>query len=262
MAGVGAADTLVVKIGGKAAEDRQGLSELCDELVAISREHRVVLVHGGGAEVTAVSKKFGMEAVFKDGVRQTSAEEMDIVDMVLGGKINSQLVRMLRAKGLDAVGLRGSDGGTFTGEPLGGRAMETRTGEITRVDPRLLTLLLDAGYLPVLSSTSMDPGGGGLNINADTAAFQVAAKLGAAVLVFLSDIQGVLCDGSVVQALSEKEAKALVARGVIAGGMVPKVTASFDAMGRGVKKVIIGRYEGSGALARLLDGKEGTRLWK
>jgi acetylglutamate kinase len=262
MAGSGTADTLVIKIGGKAAEDRGSLAGLCGELAAVSRENHVVLVHGGGAEVTAVSRRFGLEPVFKDGVRQTSAEEMDVVDMVLGGKINSQLVRMLRSKGLNAVGIHGSDGGTFTGAPLGGPGSQTRTGEITHVDPRLLTLLVEAGYLPVLSSTSMDAEGGGLNINADTAAFQVAARLGADVLVFLSDIPGVLCDGSVVQALSEAEAKDLVARGVIAGGMVPKVMASFDAMNRGVKKVIIGRYEGSGALARLLDGKEGTRLWK
>jgi len=122
--------------------------------------------------------------------------------------------------------------------------------------------LLGAAYLPVLASTSMDAAGGGLNINADTAAFQVAAALAAGVLLFLSDIPGVLCDGSVVQALSEKEAEDLVSRGVIAGGMVPKVIASFDAMRGGVKKVIIGGYSGPGALARLLDGKEGTRLWK
>ena len=262
MAGAEPGETLLVKIGGKAAEDRASLAALCDELAAVSRHHRVVLAHGGGAEVTAVSRQLGIEAVFKDGVRQTSAEEMGIVDMVLGGKINSQLVRMLRTRGLDAVGVRGSDGGTFTGRPLGGAGSATRTGEITRVDPRLLLTLLDAGFLPVLASTSMDAEGGGLNINADTAAFQVAAAMGAGVLVFLSDIPGVLRDGSVVPTLTEAEAGALAGRGVIAGGMVPKVTASFDAMNRGVKKVIIGRYSSPGALGRLLDGKEGTRLWK
>ena len=184
------------------------------------------------------------------------------MDMVLRGKINSQLVRLLRTRGLNAVGLGGSDGGTFVGQPLGGPAAPTRTGEITRVDPRLLESLLEAGYLPVLCSTSMDSEGGGLNINADTAAFQVAAALGASVLVFLSDIPGVISDGSVVQALSETEARNLVSQGVIAGGMVPKVISSFHAMSRGVSRVIIGRYESPGALARLLDGKEGTRLWR
>ena len=254
--------TIVVKIGGRAAEDRESLGALCDELRDVSREHRLVLVHGGGAEVTNVSHKFGIEPIFRDGVRQTSPEEMDIVDMVLAGRVNSQLVRMLRARGLDAVGLSGSDGGTFTGEPIGGRGAATRTGEVTHVDVRLPLLLLDAGFVPVLSSTSMDAEGNGLNINADTAAFRLAAHLGAAALVFLSDIPGVISDGSVVQALSAEEAKSLIGRGVIKGGMVPKVTASFDAMDKGVKKVIIGQYESPGSLARLLEGKEGTRLWK
>ncbi len=254
--------TIVVKIGGKAAEDRESLQALCGELRDISRESRLVLVHGGGAEVTAVSRRFGIEAVFHDGVRQTSPEEMEIVDMVLAGKVNSQLVRLLRARGLDAVGLSGSDGGTFTGEPLGGRGAATRTGEVTRVDVRLLHLLLDAGYIPVLCSTSMDAEGDGLNVNADTAAFRLAAHLGAASLVFLSDTQGVVSGGKVVPALSAAETKELVERGVISGGMVPKVSASFDAMDKGVKNVIIGRYESPGSLVRLLEGKEGTRLWK
>jgi acetylglutamate kinase len=253
---------IVVKIGGRAAENRESLGALADELHSIARGQRLILVHGGGAEVTVVSRKLGIEAVFKDGVRQTSPEEMDIVDMVLAGKVNSQLVRLLRVHGLDAVGLNGSDGGTFTGEPVGGKGSATRTGEITRVDARLLETLLAAGWLPVLSSTSMDPDGNGLNINADTAAFQVAARLQAAALVFLSDTPGIISDGSVLQALSAEEAKVLIARGVIDGGMIPKVTASFEAMDKGVKKVIIGRYESTGSLVRLLDGKEGTRLWK
>jgi acetylglutamate kinase len=264
--GLEAKSTIVVKIGGKAAEDSASLAALSDELKDASRNQGLVLVHGGGAEVTRISSVFGIQAVFKEGVRQTSAEEMDIVDMVLAGKVNSQLVRLIRSRGLDAVGLSGSDGGTFTGEPLGGThggsVAPTRTGEVTHVDVRLLRLLLDAGYLPVLCSTSMDAEGNGLNINADTAAFRVAAHLQAAALVFLSDIPGVISDGSVVQALSAGEAKSLVERGVINGGMVPKVSASFDAMDKGVKKVIIGRYEGPGSLGRLLEGKEGTRLWK
>ena len=254
--------TILVKIGGKAAEDRGSLGSLCDELKDICRENRLVLVHGGGAEVTAVSRVFGIEAAFRDGVRQTSPEEMDIVDMVLAGKVNSQLVRLLRARGLDAVGLSGTAGGTFTGESIGGRGAATRTGEVTNVDVRLLHLLLDAGYLPVLNSTSMDAEGNGLNINADTAAFTVAAHLGAAALVFLSDIPGVISGGSVVQALSREEAKSLIDKGVIKGGMVPKVTASFEAMEKGVSKVIIGQYGSPGSLDRLLEGKEGTRLWK
>jgi acetylglutamate kinase len=251
---------VIVKIGGKAAEDRAALASLCDEMAALGRDQRLVLVHGGGAEVTALSKRLGIATAFKDGVRQTSPEEMDVVDMVLAGRVNKGLVRLLRARGLDAVGLSGSDGGIFTGAPVD--ASGTRTGEITGMDPRLLELLCGNGYLPVLCSTSMDAAGGGLNINADTAAFKLAARLGARALAFLSDIPGILRDGSVLQALSGAEARQLIADGVISGGMVPKVTASLEAMDRGVARVIIGQYEGPGSLGRLLDGKQGTRLWK
>jgi acetylglutamate kinase len=251
---------VLVKIGGRAAEDREALAALCDELSGLGGGERLALVHGGGAEVTALSKRLGITTAFKDGIRQTSPEEMDVVDMVLAGRMNKRLVRLLRARGIDAVGLSGSDGGTFTGRPVD--AGGTRTGEVTGMDVRLLELLSANGYLPVLCSTSMDAEGGGLNINADTVAFQLAARLGAAALVFLSDTPGILHDGSVVQALSGPEARELISRGVISGGMVPKVAASLEAMDRGVGKVIIGQYEGPGSLARLLDGKQGTRLWK
>jgi len=254
--------TYLVKIGGRAAESDEGLRPLSDEMAALRSEHRLILVHGGGAEVTAVSKTFGIEAVFKDGIRQTSAAEMDIVDMVLAGRMNKRLVRLLRTRGLNAVGLSGSDGGIFTGCAMGGDPSVTRSGEVSRVDPRLLELLLDAGYLPVLASTSTDTDGNGLNINADTAALAVAISMGADALVFFSDIPGILSGGSVIQTLRGDEARDLVARGVIAGGMVPKVTASLDALDRGVSKVIIGQYDGPGSLARHLDGKQGTRLWK
>jgi acetylglutamate kinase len=251
--------TVVVKIGGRAAEVRDSLDSLCQEILALSRDSRFLLVHGGGAEVSAVSRRLGVEPVFLDGVRQTSEQEMDIVDMVLAGKINKQMVRLLRTKGLDAVGLSGSDGGVFTGRPLGGGG---RTGEVTSVDDRLLTLLLDNGFLPVLSSTSMDSTGQGLNINADAAAFSIASHLAASALVFLSDIPGILSDGSVIQAVSAAEARQLITKGVVTGGMIPKVSAALTAMDNGVQKVIIGQYEGAGSLGRLLEGKQGTRLWK
>ncbi len=159
------------------------------------------------------------------------------------------------------MGLSGSDGGIFTGAPFGGDPSVTRTGDVTAVDPRLLELLVSNGFLPVLCSTSMDAQGRGLNINADTVAFRLAAHLSASALVFFSDIPGILSDGSVVQAVSAEEARGLISRGVISGGMVPKVLASLEAMERGVRKVIIGQYEGAGSLARLLEGKQGTQLW-
>jgi acetylglutamate kinase len=249
--------TVLMKIGGKAAEDAARLSALCGELGALAESSRFVMVHGGGAEVTAVSRRLGIQAVFKDGVRQTTPEEMDIVDMVLAGKVNKQIVRLCRARGLDAVGLSGSDGGLFRGRPV---APGSRTGEITDVDTRLLALLVERGSLPVIAPTSMDDAGGGLNINADSAAFALAGALPAAVLLFLSDIPGVMQDGAVLPELSAAEADRLIASGVISGGMIPKVRASLDALSRGVKAVVIGRYEKPGDLARLMDGAAGTRI--
>jgi acetylglutamate kinase len=254
--------TIVIKIGGRAAESRESLMALADEMLELSRDNRLILVHGGGSEVTALSQRFGIEPVFRDGIRQTSAEEMDIVDMVLGGRINAGLVRLLRTRGLDAVGVSGADGGIIRAERIGGPQAQTRTGEVTAVNPRLLELLLVNGFLPVVSSPSMDGAGDGVNINADTVAFRISAELSAWALVFFSDTPGILSDGSVVQALSAREARSLIERGVISGGMVPKVSASLEAMDRGVGKVIIGQYEGPGSLARLIDGKQGTRIWK
>lgn len=251
--------TILVKIGGKAAEQEESLAGLCAEMSSLSGEINFLLVHGGGAEVTSVSRRLGIEAVFRDGIRQTSPAEMEIVDMVLAGKVNKQLVRMLRARGLDAVGLSGSDGGILLGRSLG---EETHTGEVSRIDARLLDLLLAGGFLPVISSSSMDETGKGLNINADMAAFGLASHIAASALVFLSDIPGILRDGAVLPSLSGAEARSLVEAGVISGGMIPKVTASLEALDKGVRHVIIGRYEGPGSLARLLDGAQGTRIRK
>jgi acetylglutamate kinase len=250
-------DIVLVKLGGKAAENEARIGEMCEELCALSRSHSPVLVHGGGAEVTAVSKRFGIDAVFRDGIRQTSSAEMDIVDMVLAGKMNKKLVRMLRARGLDAVGLSGSDGGIFTGRALG---EETRTGEISKIDPRLIVLLIQNGFLPVISSSSMDGAGRGLNINADNVAFGLASRLAASALVFLSDIPGIMRGGTIIPRLSSAEADTLMADGVISGGMIPKVKASEEALEAGVGSVIIGQYEEPGSLARLLEGSLGTRI--
>jgi len=254
-------ELVVVKIGGKAAGEEERLREMAAEMAAFSKTRRFVVVHGGGAEVTAVSKRFGIEATFRDGVRLTSPAEMDVVDMVLSGKANKALVRTLASAGLAAVGLSGSDGAIFTARPLGGDASgAARTGEVEAIDTRLLELLMSHGFLPVLSSTSMDAHHRGMNVNADTVAFALAARLGARTLAFLSDIPGVMHEGKVIGDLDPARALALVDRAVIQGGMVPKVTASLEAVAGGVGSVVIGQYDGPGSLARLLDGTSGTRI--
>lgn len=252
--------TVVVKIGGRAAEDKGRLKELCVEMSELSRKAGFVLVHGGGAEVTAVSKALGMEAVFKNGVRQTTAAEMDVVDMVLSGKVNAGLVRLCRCCGVDAVGLSGSDGGICLGKRMTGMPADSRTGEVLEVNTRLLELLLSKGFLPVVSPTSMDAAGNGLNINADDAAFAIAKALSAHTLIFLSDIPGVLKGGEVIGKLTGTQGRECIEAGDITGGMIPKVTASLQAISGGVSNVIIGQYDHAGALADLLEGRAGTRI--
>ncbi len=244
----------VVKIGGELAGSEVQVRELGAEL---GREPGWVLVHGGGAEVSQLARRFGVEPRFRDGVRQTSAEEMDYVDMALSGQINKRLVRLFQAAGLNAVGLSGSDGRLFTGRSI---AEGSRTGQVTRVEPALLSMLLAGGYFPVLCSTSMSEEGTGLNVNADSAALAVAQALRARTLVFLSDIPGVLKGGRVIEKLAPADAVAEIAAGTITGGMVAKVRACLGALEGGVDCIIIGEYAGRGSVAALLAGERGTRI--
>ena len=169
---------ITVKIGGSLAGKKDSMRELVGDLALLQRSRECVLVHGGGAEVTALSKTLGCSPFFEKGIRITSVQEMDIVEMVLSGKINKRLVRMLSSAGINAVGVCGADGGLFRGKSISAeQASSTRTGTITGVRPALLELLLARDYFPVVSSTSMDDAGEGLNINADEAALEIAVSL-------------------------------------------------------------------------------------
>jgi acetylglutamate kinase len=179
--------------------------------------------------------------------------------MILSGKVNKHLVRFLQSCGLPAVGLCGADGATFRGRTLGRvEGRETRTGNVAEVDLRLLTALFTAGFLPVLSSTSMDKKGLGVNINADSVAFEVACRLNSESLVFISDIPGVLKDDRLLKGLNRQEVRREIAAGTITGGMIPKASSAVEALKRGVGKVIIGQYRGRGSLRALLEGGTGT----
>ncbi len=267
-------DLITLKIGGGLAGDGGQVRGLAEELKELAESRRLVLVHGGGAEVTRLSRALGVEPVFHEGIRITSEPEMEIVEMVLAGRINKRLVRLFQAAGLDAVGLCGADGGLFRGESLeaggasgsngtganGASGAATRTGAIRTVCPDLAELLLEQGYLPVLSSVCMDNTGGALNINADAAALEIAVSLKSRSLIFLSDIPGILLGGRLAGSLTEAEALRAIEAGEITGGMIPKVRSSLDALRRGVGQILIGQYEGRGSLAEFLQGRRGTRL--
>lgn len=193
----------------------------------------------------------------------TSPEEMGVVDMVLAGKMNKDITRIFRTAGLNALGLSGSDGGLFTGKGL---SAESHTGKVDKVNRQSLEALLEAGFLPVVSSTSMEVGGKALNINADEAGLALASAHPAGALLFLSDIPGVLSgpegESEILPRLDEKGVNRAIVEGVITGGMIPKVKSSLDALHKGVGVVIIGQYKTKGDLVSLLNGETGTRIEK
>ncbi len=246
-----------IKIGGRVAADEDALDIFIKELKSLQNDYNFVLVHGGGAEVSRISKIFNIEPVFSNGVRVTRAEEMDVVDMVLAGKVNKQLVRKFYAGGIKAVGLSGVDGATVIGKAV---APDTCTGKPTGIDPELLLNLTGAGLVPLVSPVSMDENGGSLNINADDVTLAIASALPAGWLVFISDIPGILKSDEVITRISPAEAEIEIDAGVITGGMIPKVRASAGALKDGVEYVVIGGYERFGDLRSLLDGSSGTTI--
>lgn len=251
---------VVIKIGGRALQAHT-IPKVATELAALTESTRAVLVHGGGKEVTRLSQQLGIDSLFEEGLRMTSEPEMDVVDMVLSGKMNKQLVRAFQAHGVAAAGISGSDGALFTGTPIRNKAgAETRTGVLERVEPDIVRRLLAGGYVPVIASTFMSSDGRGLNLNADDAALALAVALRAERLLFLSDVDGVLSDGAVIPTLKSSEVEPQIAAGAISGGMVPKIRSSVQAVQNAVETIIIGRYAEAGDLVRLLEGGAGTRI--
>lgn len=249
---------VLIKIGGRAASDEAALSDLAHEMFELKDEYSFFFVHGGGAEVTKVSATFGLEAVFENGVRKTTPAEMDIVDMVLGGKMNKYIVRLFASKGLKSAGICGADGSLFTGEAV---TEGSRTGRVIKTDTEIINVLSENGFLPVISSVSMDADGGALNINADEAALAVAQAVPVDDLIFISDIPGILKNDEVIKELTPAEIQQEIDAEVISGGMIPKVESSVKALRAGVKSVIIGGYNKGGDLADLLEGRMGTRIY-
>ncbi|MBN2536138.1 MAG: acetylglutamate kinase [Spirochaetales bacterium] len=252
---------ITIKIGGALAVDDKCILALAEDMKECSTHDRFLIIHGGGAEVTEFTRKFGIEPIFRDGIRMTSKEEMVLVDKILCGKVNKRLVRLFQKSGFDAVGLSGSDGRLFTGKSIGEcDNCLTHTGRITSVNTRLLNVLLDNNYLPVIASTSMDMDGMPLNINADEVAFELSSGIKAGGIIFFSDIPGILKEGNVLKQLGPGDVKEEIKTGVISGGMIPKAKASVDAISKGVGRIIIGEFTGKGSLKELLSGNRGTHI--
>jgi len=220
--------TVVVKVGGNAI-DRRKEETLLDLVLLRYVGMQPVLVHGGGPEITAMSERLGLEARFRDGLRVTDAATMDVVKMVLTGKVNPELVASINRLGGQAVGLSGEDGPSIIAEELDPNL--GLVGRVVQVNPEPITAMLERNYIPVIASVGLGYDGNAYNINADTAAAEVAVALGAAKLILMTDVPGVL-DGKrrVISELSRSAAERLVAGGKVSGGMIPKLQACLRSL--------------------------------
>lgn len=256
---------VVVKYGGNAMINEQLKQQVMEDIVLLWLIGvKVVLVHGGGPEISDLMKRLGKESKFVDGLRVTDEETVDIVQMVLAGKINKTLVNLLEMKGGKAMGISGMDGrlieAKMKDERLG------YVGDITKVHINPVLDLLEKGYIPVVSTLGCDRQGHAYNINGDTAAAYIAGALQAERLIMMTDIAGILRDkddpASLIPEINLSEAENLYKEGVISGGMIPKVECCVTAIKQGVKKVIImdGRVPHSILMELLTDEGAGTMV--
>lgn len=251
--------SVLLKLGGTAASNDAALRALAGELADAGMH--AAIVHGGGKEVSELSRRLGLEPVFHEGIRMTTEAEMDVVEMILSGIANKRLVRRLLAAGLRAIGISGADAGTIRGERIpDASGNRSRTARVESAEPRLIHDLWAHGYVPVISSPASDAAGEAVNINADDVAFALAGALHVDSLVFLSDVPGVMMNGRNVGSLNPAMAEAGIRAGQISGGMIPKVRNALTAIERGVSQVVIGDYVRSGDLAALLHGERGTTI--
>ena len=256
---------VVVKYGGNAMVDPTLKEQVMEDIALLWQIGvKVVLVHGGGPEISQLMKALNKEPVFIDGLRVTDQETVDIVQMVLAGKVNKDLVKLIQMKGGHAIGLSGIDGGmleaTIKDERLG------YVGEITKVRTQPITDVLEKNYVPIISTVASDRQGNAYNINGDTAAAYIAGALGAERLIMMTDIAGVLENkddpSTLIPHITVDEAKGLYESGVISGGMIPKVDCCIEAIEHGVKNVVImdGRIPHSILMELLTDEGAGTMV--
>jgi acetylglutamate kinase len=256
---------VVIKYGGNAMINEQLKEQVMEDIALLWLIGvKVVLVHGGGPEISELMQKLGKQPEFVDGLRVTDKETVDIVQMVLAGKVNKSLVTLLQMKGGHAVGLSGMDGGMIEAkckdERLG------FVGKITKIRPQPITDLLEKNYIPVVSTVASDRSGNVYNINGDTAAAYIAGALGAERLFMMTDIAGILRDkddpSTLIPSITVAEAGKLYEEGVISGGMIPKVDCCIEAISRGVKNVVImdGRVPHSILMELLTDEGAGTMV--
>ncbi len=257
---------LVIKYGGAAMVHQERQAEVLRDLVFLAYVGiRPVLVHGGGPEINSWLQKLDIPFKFVDGLRVTDAATMEVVEMVLAGKVNKQIVQLINLAGGSAVGLCGRDGNLIRARSQGRREIGF-VGEVNSINPKLVITLIQGGHIPVISSVAADETGQSYNINADTVAGELAAALGAEKLVLLTDTPGILTDpkdpGSLVTLLDIETARHLIRDEVVKGGMIPKVQCCIRALAQGVRAahIINGGTPHALLLEILTDEGVGTKL--
>ncbi len=256
---------VVVKYGGNAMTNDTLKHAVMEDIVMLSTVGiKVVLVHGGGPEINDMLKRVGKESKFVNGLRYTDEETVEIVQMILAGKVNKDLVSMLESHGGTAIGLCGLDGNLIVAEQLDPDL--GYVGEITAVNPQIIRNALDNGYIPVISTIGRGKDGTVYNINADTAAARIAAEMNAPSLILLTDIKGLLEDkddeNTIIRTVGVSEVPFLKKQGIITGGMIPKIDCCVEAVRRGVKQanIIDGRIPHSILIELLTDIGAGTMI--
>lgn len=267
--------TFVVKLSGKVTDDRDHLISLCEELALLHQVGiRICVIHGGGKQLTELAKKMGVEQTIIEGRRVTDDETLEMAKMIFAGKINTDILAALRHRGIHAVGLSGVDGNIVHAERRPPKEIVDRAtgestevdfghvGDIIEIDARLLTILLDHDYLPVVSSLGADAEGKVFNINADTIASEIAIQLKAEKLVLLSDVDGIYLQAGEPQTklsrLSADEAEELINNRSATGGMIPKLQNIIQLLRRGVKSAHIINGNSRNSLLAEVFTDEGT----
>lgn len=274
--------TFVVKFSGKVTEDKPNLAALAEELALLHQVGiRVCVVHGGGKQLGELAEKLGVDQTVIQGRRVTDDETLELAKMIFRGKINTEVVSQFRRRGIDAVGLSGADGGVIKAvkRPPKDVIVDRHTGktetvdfghvgDVVEVNTHLVENLLDAGYLPVISSLGTDDDGHIFNINADTIAAEIAASLGAEKLILLTDVNGIYLDeadeSTKLSSLSTDDARTMIRSGAASGGMVPKLENLISLLESGVASahVISGRTRNAVLSEVFTDEGTGTMIYK
>lgn len=262
--------TVVIKFGGNAMVDEALKSSFAQDIVLLKQIGvNPVIVHGGGPQIGKLLEQIGKKSRFIEGMRVTDNETMDVVEMVLGGQVNKQIVSLINGHGGRAVGLTGKDGGMITARKMklaGSEADDNdlgQVGEVESIDPAVVAMLDDDDFIPVIAPIGVGADGSSYNINADLVAGELAKVLGAEKLLLLTNTPGVLDpDGKLLTGLSAEETERLIDNGTIDGGMLPKVRCALDAVkaGVGTSQIIDGRVKHSVLLELLTDSGVGTLI--